>query len=102
MVRATTVIVTLQELSDLFGSLSLWEKIQGSVLSTFEAGKKAAPSKSYPGATSQILKHFNSLGAQACTTHRIIDPTGQILHWDEVDIKAGDVTITKPALPSQP
>ena len=89
------------ELTALFQALDLWPKIKGGTLVTRVHTEKSAPSTSFPGATSQILRHYNAAGAHACTTHQIIDQAGTILHWDEADIKAGIVTIAKSSSRSQ-
>ena len=101
MPKRTTVLIPEAELVALFSALSLWDKIDNRALSTIEVPKKDALAKSYAGGTSQILKHYNSAGAHACTTHRIVGHDGEVLHRCEHDIKAGDVTIAKQATPRQ-
>lgn len=101
MPKQTTVLVPEAELVALFSTFNLWDKIDNGVLSTVEASKKTAPAKSYPGGTSQILKHYNLAGAHACTTHRIVGHHGEVLHRCEHDIKAGEITIAKPVTPRQ-
>lgn len=95
MVRATTVLVEATELADLFNALSLWDKIREKQLDARVAADTVAPSKISPGGQSRHLKHHNPAGAHACTTHQIVDASGEIVHWDETDIKAGAVTIAK-------
>lgn len=101
MARSTTALVPPGELAALFQALDLWLKIKEGTLVTNVHTAKSAPSKSFAGATSQILRHYNTAGAHACTTHQIIDQTGTVLHWDEADIKVGVVTIAKSSSRSQ-
>ncbi len=98
MVKPTTALVDREELRQLFDALELWAKIHDGRLDTVEIIGTAAPSKSWPNATSHLLKHRNASGGHACTTHRIVDPVEGCVHWDESDIKMGDVTIAKRSL----
>ena len=102
MPRRRAAPVTPDELRELFLALSLWDKIHDGILSTVPYARTIGSAKHFPGGTSQMLGHYNARGAHACTTHQIIDPSGKILHWDEADIKAGDVTIAKTQPASQP
>lgn len=97
MPKSTAALASHEELRVLFEVLDLWTKIQSGFLSSVEATQKTAPAKTYPDGTSQIVKHYRADGIQACTTHRIVGPGGEILHWDEADIKLGNVTIAKSA-----
>lgn len=99
--KSTTVMVTEAEIEALFGALALWDKIDSGSLTSTLIPAKTGPSRGYPGARSEYLKHWNEAGGQACTTHRIIDPSGDILHRCAHDVKAGEVTIAKPSVPSQ-
>ncbi len=95
MPRYTTVVIPHEELQRLFEALGLWDKIQDGRFTSEEAVAKTAPAKQFPGGWSYILKHYNAAGAQTCTTHKLIDANGEPRHWDEADIKMGEVTIAK-------
>jgi hypothetical protein len=97
MVKRTTVLLDPLELAELFEALDLWEKIEDGRLDTTAVVSSVAPSNSWPGATSHLLKHRNLAGAHACTTHQIIDPIQGCVHWDESDIKMGEITLAKRA-----
>ena len=99
--RASTVLVTEEEIKALFEALSLWDKIDDCIFSAVEIVAKSGPATSYAGATSIYFKHRNPAGGHACTTHSIIGPNGEVLHRCAHDIKAGDVTIAKPTVPRQ-
>ena len=95
MPRSTTRIVSPEELHALFVELKLWEQILSGALSSVEALKKTVPAKSYENAFSQILKHYDVTGRHVCTTHRIISSDGEVLHWDEADVKLEGETVIK-------
>lgn len=95
MTRPNDRIVSGDELRRLFEELHLWAQIRDGRLSTTVLFKRTVPSKSFPGAFSQILVHHDSQRIHRCTTHRIIDADGNVLHWDEADIKLEGGTITK-------
>jgi len=96
--KPTTVLLDPSELEALFAALEIWEKIEDGRLDTVEIVNSVAPSKSWPGARSHLLKHRTSAGAHACTTHQIVDPIQGCVHWDESDVKMGDVTLAKRSL----
>ncbi len=96
--KPTTVLLDPEELEALFKAVELWDKIRDGRLNTVEIAGKAAPSKKWPNATSYLLQHRNTRGGHACTTHRILDPVQGSVHWDEADVKIGEVTLAKRAL----
>jgi hypothetical protein len=49
----------------------------------------------YSGGTSDVLVPHDAFGRHVCTTHRITDPEGNVLHWDEEDVKLETETVAK-------
>ena len=99
MAEATSIVIERGQFLTLFAALKLLDKIKRGTLSSVVVTN--SPSKQYPGATSEMLTHYNAAGAHACTTHRIIDPNGLSLYWAGSDVKAGVVTIAKGVAPRQ-
>jgi hypothetical protein len=95
MVRRSTLLVEHDLLRDIFAELSIWRKIEERTFYSTPSARSIAPSHHYPGCTARHLKHFNAAGIQTCTTHQIVDPLGNIVHWDETNIYFGDLIIGK-------
>ena len=94
MARIPTRKVSQEHLDALFEDMGIWRRIQEGGLTTEPIEKTVAPSRSYPNATSQIVKHLDSSGKHLVTTHRIIDnATGHIHHWHGKDILVEDVRL---------
>jgi len=91
MTKRLTVRVSAEELEQLFQALHIWEKIKDGRLDTEEISRTSADSTAYPGATSIILKHHNSMGLHVATTHRIHHPHHGTLHWDGSNLYIGNV-----------
>jgi hypothetical protein len=45
-----------------------------------------------------MLRHDNQAGFHVCTTHQVIDASGQPVHWDEASVNFTIVTVAKRSL----
>jgi len=93
MAKRLTVQVTANEFEQLFQALEIWDKIRNGRLSTEEIPRRASPSDAWPGATSSMLVHRNSVGMRVATTHRIRYPDGRTPHWDASNLLVGDIVL---------
>ena len=95
MSNLPTIAVPLRELEILFDALGLSDKIlDGRIASQFilNARRPSRPPK-YSGGTSDIIRHFNALGYQVATSHRITMPDGTIAHSHPKDLHIGEIAI---------
>ncbi len=92
--RRTTVFLEPGLLASLFNAWDLWTKIHDGRLSIVTARSSSARTSGQAGDT-QILKHYTSSNMHVCTTHRIIDAEGTILHWDESNLNVAGLTLVK-------
>jgi hypothetical protein len=95
MPRLPVRLVNAAELHALFEQHELWEQIRSGALSTTVVSSTRARNPRYSGGTSDILVHHDAFGRHICTTHRIIDGEGNVLHWDEEDVKFETETVAK-------
>ena len=73
-------------LDALFFEYSIWQKIRDGRLVSEVVPKATVPSRGWPNALSQIVKHRLPDGKHVVTTHRIIGEDGSIYHHDAKDI----------------
>jgi hypothetical protein len=95
MSNLPTIAVLRYELELLFDALGLSDKIlDGRIASQFIPGARrpSRPPK-YPGGTRDIVRHFNALGYQVATSHRITMPDGTIPHSHPKDLHIGEIVI---------
>ncbi len=85
--------MTQSELDQLFDALGFWEKVRDGRFSSVDIPRARRPSYDPVGGTSEIVRHFNHLGYQVATSHRITMPNGDIPHWDSKDIRVGDIVV---------
>jgi hypothetical protein len=95
MPRLPVRFVSTVELSELFERLGLWEQIRAGTLSCTVIWSSRARNPRYAGGTSQIHVHHDTDGNHRCTTHRIIDSGGNVLHWDEKDVHFETETVAR-------
>jgi hypothetical protein len=88
-------MVRAEELQELFVGLGLWQQIQDGTLTTHVAAAVPATNPRYGGGTSQMLIHRDHSGRHVCTTHRIVDRDGSVLHWDTADVHLPSETLVK-------
>lgn len=93
MAKKQTVEIPLEVLNIVFDDYDLWPKIRDGRLHSTILARKDALSHHYPDAVSRIVKHSFPDGTHVCTTHRIEDPQGNILHEDAKDIHFRDLVI---------
>ncbi len=81
--------VDARTLHQMFVDLDIWRRIEEGSLTT--SPLHPSPTTSYKSGTSRILLHFDKSGKHVASTHRIMnEKTGQVFHWDEKGIQAGD------------
>jgi hypothetical protein len=102
MVKLPAVLVDPQEIADLFSALELWDKIRDGRLDSAQIPETIRQASGTRGGYKCLMKHRNRAGFHVCTTHQIIDGAGQRVHWDESDVKLGDITIAKRPRPRNP
>ena len=91
MTRIPTAEVPKEVLDHLFDEFDIWAKIHDGRLTSNPVG--AAPSYTWPNATSLIIKHSLPNGKHIATTHCIKDESGQIFHWDAKDFRLNDLRL---------
>ena len=93
MAKKQSAQIPLDALNILFDDYDLWAKIRdGRLLSTIVVVRDAM-SHHYPNALSRIVKHSFPNGTHVCTSHRIEDQEGAILHEDAKDIHFSDLVL---------
>ena len=95
MPRANTRMLPPSYLKEIFHQLGLWDLIHNGMLDSMVIPRKTVSSRAYPNARSQIVVHHTAEGVHICTTHRIVDDNGLVLHWDEADLKEYGLTLGK-------
>ena len=95
MPRLPVRVVSLAELQQFFNELELWSQIHHGTLTSDVITESPATNPRYGGGISQMLVHRDDGGRHVCTTHRIIDASGNVLHWDEADVKLSTETVAK-------
>ena len=89
MVRLPTKEISKSILKSMFRKFDIWRKIKCDQLTSIITG--SYPSRQWPDATSEIIKHYTLIGKHIATTHRVRDSSGKILHWDAKDIRLNQV-----------
>ncbi len=93
MAKKSTAQISLEVLDIVFDDFDLWDKIRDGRLRSTIVVARDAVSRHYPGALSRIVKHSFPDGTHICTTHRIENPQGNILHQDAKDIHFRDLVL---------
>ena len=91
MARRLTAGVSSEVLNRLFDEFNIWAKIHDGRLTSKPLG--GIPSRTWPNATSFIIKHFIPDGKHIATTHCIKDDNGHIYHWDAKDFRLHEVCL---------
>ena len=89
--------VTHECMDALFERLRIWDMIHDGRLTSEVVSAKSVPARTYPNATSQIVKHIAPDGKHIATTHRIVsDDGGEVYHWDAKDIVINGIRLVRP------
>ena len=96
MAKKPSAQIPLEVLNIVFEDFDLWAKIHDGRLHSTILVRKDISSHHYGGAVSRIVKHTLPNGTHVCTTHRIEDLQGNILHEDAKDILFGDLVLWRP------
>lgn len=96
MPRFPTRKVSQERMDALFAERGVWARIHDGQLTSEPIAKATAPSRTYPNAVSQIIKHRDADGNHLVTTHRIIsdDDDEQVHHWHGKDILIDGIRLT--------
>src|SRR5438067_422777 len=93
MAKLPTVKIEQTSIDAIFDALQVIPKTELGKFDLLDT-RPPSPANSIVG-TSHIVKHFRRPnGFHIATSHRLIDTTGTIRHWDEKDIVLGDVRFT--------
>jgi len=95
MSKLPTIAVPLNELESLFAALGLSDKILAGRITSHHIPSARRPTRSpqFPRGVSDIVRHFNALGYQVATSHRITMPDGTFPHSHPKDLHIGEIVI---------